>query len=44
MAAVSGGFGYALTLDPATRALERLVPLLAIVSLLFGAWYAAAAL
>lgn len=44
MAVVSGGFGYALTLDPATRALERLVPLLAVLSLLFGAWYAAAAL
>jgi ABC-type nickel/cobalt efflux system permease component RcnA len=44
MALVSGGFGYALTLGPANRALERLVPLLASLSLLFGAWYAAAAL
>jgi ABC-type nickel/cobalt efflux system permease component RcnA len=44
MAVVSAGFGYALTLGPTTRAVQRLVPLLATLSLLFGAWYAASAL
>jgi hypothetical protein len=38
------GFGYALTRGSATRTFERLVPLLATLSLLFGAWYAASAL
>jgi ABC-type nickel/cobalt efflux system permease component RcnA len=44
MALVSAGFGYALTRRAATRSFERLVPLLATLSLLFGAWYAAGAL
>jgi hypothetical protein len=44
MAAVSGGFGYALTLGSTSRTLERAIPLLAVVSLAFGAWYAAGAL
>jgi hypothetical protein len=44
MAAVSGGFGYALTLGAAPQALERAIPLLAVASLAFGAWYAAGAL
>jgi ABC-type nickel/cobalt efflux system permease component RcnA len=43
MAVVSAGFGHALARDSATRVLERLVPLLATFSLLFGAWYAAGA-
>jgi hypothetical protein len=44
MALVSTGFGYAITRGSATRTFERLVPLLATLSLLFGAWYAASAL
>lgn len=44
MALVSTGFGYAIARGAATRAFERLVPLLAMLSLLFGAWYAAGAL
>jgi high-affinity nickel permease len=44
MAAVSAAFGYALALGPALRAFERLVPVLGAVSLLFGAWYLAAAI
>ena len=43
MALVSAGFGYALTRRSATQAFERLLPLLATLSLLFGAWYAAGA-
>jgi ABC-type nickel/cobalt efflux system permease component RcnA len=44
MALVSAGFGYALALRPAARAVQRLVPVLATASLAFGAWYAAGAL
>lgn len=44
MAVVSAGFGYALTRRPATRTFERLVPVLAACSMLFGAWYAAGAI
>jgi ABC-type nickel/cobalt efflux system permease component RcnA len=44
MALVSAGFGYALTRRSATRAFERLVPVLAACSMLFGAWYAAGAI
>jgi ABC-type nickel/cobalt efflux system permease component RcnA len=44
MALVSAGFGAAVSRGPAARALERLVPALATLSLLFGAWYAAAAI
>ncbi len=44
MALVSAGFGYALTRSSATRTFERLVPVLAACSMLFGAWYAAGAL
>lgn len=44
MALVSTGFGYALTRPSWTRAFERLVPVLASFSLLFGAWYAASAI
>jgi ABC-type nickel/cobalt efflux system permease component RcnA len=43
MALVSAGFGYALTRGSTTRVFQRLIPLLATLSLLFGAWYAAGA-
>lgn len=43
MAAVSAAFGYAITRDALARRFERLIPLFAIASLLFGVWYAYAA-
>jgi ABC-type nickel/cobalt efflux system permease component RcnA len=40
MAVVSGGFGLTLSAAPIQRSFARLAPVLATVSLLFGAWYA----
>ena len=40
MAVASAAFGYALTRPPVARRVSSLVPLLAVVSLIFGAWYA----
>jgi cytochrome c biogenesis protein CcdA len=40
MALVSAAFGSALTRVPIARRLGALVPLLGLVSLVFGAWYA----
>ena len=40
MALVSAAFGYALTRPPVAARVSSLVPLLAVVSLIFGAWYA----
>ena len=44
MAAVSSLFGHALARGMVGRSLERLVPVFGVFSLLFGAWYALAAL
>ena len=44
MALVSGTFGYAMGRQPVARRITSVVPLLAGVSLLFGAWYALNAL
>jgi hypothetical protein len=44
MGLVSAGFAQALVLGPAGRRLEAALPLLGAVSLLFGCWYALAAL
>ena len=40
MAMVSASFGYALARAPVARRVGSLVPLLALASLVFGAWYA----
>lgn len=40
MAVVSATFGYALAREPVARRVGSLVPLLALASLAFGAWYA----
>lgn len=40
MAVVSATFGYALARGPVARRVSSLVPLLALASLAFGAWYA----
>lgn len=40
MAVVSAAFGYALARPPVAARVSSLVPLLAVVSLIFGAWYA----
>jgi cytochrome c biogenesis protein CcdA len=40
MAVVSATFGYALATGPVARRVSSLVPLLALASLAFGAWYA----
>lgn len=40
MALVSTAFGYALVRGPVARRVSSLVPLLALASLAFGAWYA----
>jgi hypothetical protein len=40
MALVSAAFGYALARPPVANRIGSLVPLLAVVSLVFGAWYA----
>ena len=44
MAALSTGIGYALTSRRLGGAFERLAPVLGARSLVFGAWYAAAAI
>jgi cytochrome c biogenesis protein CcdA len=44
MALVSAAFGYALARPPIATRVHSLVPLLAIVSLIFGAWYALTAI
>jgi len=44
MALVSAAFGYALARPPIATRINSLVPLLAIVSLIFGAWYALTAI
>ena len=44
MAIVSTAFGYALARPPIATRVNSLVPLLAIVSLIFGAWYALTAM
>jgi hypothetical protein len=44
MAAVSSGFGFALTREPVLRRFERIAPALGATSLAFGAWYALGAL
>jgi cytochrome c biogenesis protein CcdA len=44
MALVSAAFGYALARPPVATRVNSLVPLLAIVSLIFGAWYALTAI
>lgn len=43
MAVVSATFGYALARGPVARRVGSLVPLLALASLAFGAWYALSA-
>jgi cytochrome c biogenesis protein CcdA len=40
MAVVSSTFGYALARGPVARRITSVVPLLALASLVFGAWYA----
>jgi ABC-type nickel/cobalt efflux system permease component RcnA len=40
MALVSSSFGYALAREPVARRANSLIPVLALVSLAFGAWYA----
>jgi hypothetical protein len=40
MALVSSGFGYALARGPVARRAAAFIPLLALASLAFGAWYA----
>jgi ABC-type nickel/cobalt efflux system permease component RcnA len=44
MALLSAAFGRAFSAVSARRALTRAIPVLAVTALLFGAWYAAAAL
>jgi hypothetical protein len=44
MALVSAAFGYALARPPVASRVGSLVPLLAIASLIFGAWYALTAI
>jgi cytochrome c biogenesis protein CcdA len=44
MALVTGAFGFVLGRGPVTRNLHRLVPVLAVLTLIFGIWYAFAAL
>lgn len=44
MALVSATFGYALARGPVARRVSSLVPVLALASLVFGAWYALEAL
>jgi hypothetical protein len=44
MALVSAAFGYALARPPIASRVGSLVPLLAIVGLIFGAWYALTAI
>ena len=44
MALVSAAFGYALARPPIASRVSSLVPLLAFVSLVFGAWYALTAI
>lgn len=44
MALVSWAFGYAMGRKPVARRITSVVPLLAVASLLFGAWYALDAL
>jgi cytochrome c biogenesis protein CcdA len=44
MALVSAAFGYALARPPIATRVNSLVPLLAIASLIFGAWYALTAI
>jgi cytochrome c biogenesis protein CcdA len=44
MAFVSAAFGYALARPPVAHRIRSLVPVLAVVSLIFGAWYAVTAL
>ena len=44
MAIVSAAFGYALARPPVATRVNSLVPLLAIASLVFGAWYALTAI
>jgi hypothetical protein len=43
MALVSAAFGYALARPPIASRVSSLVPVLAICSLIFGAWYALSA-
>jgi ABC-type nickel/cobalt efflux system permease component RcnA len=43
MALVSGAFGFALGRGPLLRRFERLAPALGVASLVFGVWYALAA-
>jgi ABC-type nickel/cobalt efflux system permease component RcnA len=40
MAAVSAAFGFAITRDAVARRFERLIPIFALGSLMFGVWYA----
>jgi len=44
MAFVSAAFGYALAQPAVANRVSSLVPLLAVVSLVFGAWYALSAM
>jgi ABC-type nickel/cobalt efflux system permease component RcnA len=44
MALVSAAFGYALARPPVASRVSSFVPLLAVVSLIFGAWYAFSAM
>jgi cytochrome c biogenesis protein CcdA len=44
MAVVSTAFGYALTQRPVAQRVSSVVPLLALASLAFGAWYALGAM
>jgi cytochrome c biogenesis protein CcdA len=44
MALVSGAFGYALARGPVARTLTRAVPVFALLTLLFGVWYALGAI
>jgi ABC-type nickel/cobalt efflux system permease component RcnA len=44
MALVSAAFGYALARPPIATHVSSLIPLLAVVSLIFGAWYALTAI
>jgi cytochrome c biogenesis protein CcdA len=44
MALVSAAFGYALARPPVANRVGSVVPLLAVVSLVFGAWYALSAI
>lgn len=44
MALVSGAFGYALARRSVARTLSRVVPVFGLLTLLFGIWYALAAL